>query len=130
MLPLLSEQPRTQPASGSRLHLRSAATAKPEGHTSLYQDIDGLRRGRLLDHRCTIDATGDRHEYEWVTGVPLNGKPRSPQINFVHYRIVRAGTTTCHNAWVTDLVPSAGSVARIVRAGRARWKIENEGSIR
>ena len=86
-----------------------------------------MRRGRLLDHRCTIDATGDRHEYEWVTGVPLNGNPRSPQINFVHYRIVRAGTTTYRNAWVTDLVPTAGSVARIVRAGRARWKIENEG---
>ena len=49
--------------------------AKPEDHISLYQDLDGLRRGRLLDHRCTIDATGDRHEYEWVTGVPLNGNP-------------------------------------------------------
>ena len=53
--------------------------AKPEDHTSLYQDIDGLRRGRLLDHRCTIDATGDRHEYEWVTGVPLNGNPAVPR---------------------------------------------------
>ena len=45
----------------------------------------------------------------------------------MHYRIVRAGTPTYQNAWVTDLVPTAGSVARIVRAGRARWKIENEG---
>ena len=35
--------------------------AKPEDHTSLYQDIEGLRRGRLLDHCGTIDATGDRN---------------------------------------------------------------------
>ena len=120
-----SKQPFIEQVRAARFSF--LLVAKPEDHTSLYQDIDGLRRGRLLDHRCTIDATGDRHEYEWVTGVPLNGNPRSPQINFVHYRIVRAGTTTCHNAWVTDLVPTAGSVARIVRAGRARWKIENEG---
>ena len=101
--------------------------AKPEDHTSLYQDIDGLRRGRLLDHRCTIDATGDRHEYEWVTGVPLNGKPRSPKINFVHYRIVRAGTTTYRNAWVTDLVPTADSVARIVACGTGTLEDRERG---
>jgi hypothetical protein len=122
---LYSKQPFIEQVRAARFSF--LLVAKPEDHTSLYQDIDGLRRGRLLDHRCTIDATGDRHEYEWVTGVPLNGNPRSPQINFVHYRIVRAGTTTYRNAWVTDLVPTAGSVARIVRAGRARWKIENEG---
>ena len=122
---LYSKQPFIEQVRAARFSF--LLVAKPEDHTSLYQDIEGLRRGRLLDHHCTIDATGDRHEYEWVTGVPLNGNPRSPQINFVHYRIVRAGTTTYQNAWVTDLVPTAGSVARIVRAGRARWKIENEG---
>ena len=31
------------------------------------------------------------------------------------------------NAWVTDLVPTADTIAGLVRAARARWKIENEG---
>ena len=34
---------------------------------------------------------------------------------------------TYHNAWVTDLLPTAANVAHLVRAARARWKIENEG---
>ena len=31
------------------------------------------------------------------------------------------------NAWVTDLVPTADNIVQLVRAARARWKIENEG---
>ena len=34
---------------------------------------------------------------------------------------------TYRNAWVTDLVPTTDNIAQLVRAGRARWKIENEG---
>ena len=30
------------------------------------------------------------------------------------------------NAWVTDLVPTTDNIVQLVRAGRARWKIENE----
>lgn len=101
--------------------------AKPKDHRSLYEDVEGLRRGKLLDHCSKTDRKGVRHEYEWVTDLPLNGQPDSPLINFVEYRMVRGEKTTYHNAWVTDLVPSAANVAEVVRAARARWKIENEG---
>ncbi|MDE0025351.1 MAG: hypothetical protein OXP69_13160 [Spirochaetaceae bacterium] len=57
----------------------------------------------------------------------LNGKPDSPRINFIRFRIVSNGEVTYRNAWVTDWVPSAANVAQLVRAGRARWTIENEG---
>ena len=33
----------------------------------------------------------------------------------------------CRNAWVTDLVPTTDNIVQLVRAARARWKIENEG---
>ena len=72
-------------------------------------------------------VTGARHEYEWVTELPLNGSPDSPRINFVQLRIVSGPEVAYHNAWVTDLVPTAANIAQLVRAGRARWKIEHEG---
>ena len=64
--------------------------AKPGDHTSLYQDVDGLRRGNLLNRHAT-DHRGERREYEWVTDMPLNGQPDSPLINFIQFRIVKDG---------------------------------------
>ena len=32
-----------------------------------------------------------------------------------------------HRTWVTDLVPTTDNIVQLVRAARARWKIENEG---
>ena len=69
---------------------------------------------------------GKRHEYEWVTDLPLNGSPDSPRINFIQFRIVKNGKVTYRNAWVTDLVPTTDNIVQLVRAARARWKIENE----
>ena len=34
---------------------------------------------------------------------------------------------TSENAWVTDLTPTSANIVQLVRAARARWKIENEG---
>ena len=100
--------------------------AKPGDHTSLFKDVDGLRRGNLLNRHAT-DHRGERREYEWVTDLPLNGQPDSPLINFIRFRIVKAGKITYRTAWVTDLVSTTDNIAQLVRAGRARWKIENEG---
>ena len=55
---------------------------KPGDHKSLYQDVAGLRRGNLLNRHHTVHR-GERREYEWVTDLPLNGKPDSPLINFM-----------------------------------------------
>ena len=87
--------------------------------------VDGLRRGNLLDRHHTVHR-GKRREYEWVTGVPLNGSPDSPLINFIQFRIIKDGEVKYRNAWVTDLVPTTDNIAQLVRAARARWKIENE----
>jgi len=79
---------------------------------------------------CTEDRD-ERREYEWVTDLPLNGNPDSPHVNIIQFRIVKNGTVTYQNAWVTDLVPDTDTdtdtIVALVRAARARWKIENEG---
>ena len=79
----------------------------------------------MLNRHHTV-RRGKRHEYEWVTDLPLNGSPDSPRINFIQFRIVKNGKVTYRNAWVTDLVPTTDNIVQLVRAARARWKIENE----
>ena len=52
-------------AGPSRLRAARFSFLLAGDHKSLYQDIDGLRRGNLLDR-----LRSRRHEYEWVTVCP------------------------------------------------------------
>ena len=121
---LYSKQPFVEQLTAGRFSF--LLVAKPGDHSNLYKDVAGLRRGNLLNRHHTVHR-GERREYEWVTDLPLNGNPDSPHINFIQFRIVKDGEVTYRNAWVTDLVPTTDNIAQLVRAARARWKIENEG---
>ena len=121
---LYSKQPFVERLRAGRFSF--LLVAQPGDHKSLYEDVDGLRRGNLLD-RLHTEQRGRRHEYEWVTDVPLNGSRNAPRINFIHFQIIKNGKVTQTNAWITDLVPTADNIVQLVRAARARWKIENEG---
>ena len=120
---LYSKQPFVEQVTAKRFSF--LLVAKPGDHKSLYQDLAVLRRANLLD-RHTTEHRQERREYEWITDLPLNGNPNSPHINFIRLRIVKAGKTY-ENAWVTDLTPTSANIVQLVRAARARWKIENEG---
>ena len=122
---LYSKQPFIERLRAARFSF--LLVAQQGDHKSLYEDIEGLRRRNLLDRLHTVQR-GKRYQYEWVTGVPLNGNPDAPLINFIEFWIVEdSGKVNQHNAWVTDLVPTADNIVQLVRAARARWKIENEG---
>ena len=122
---LYSKQPFVERLRAARFSF--LLVAKPGDHKSLYQDVAVLRRGNLLD-RFHSEHRGERREYQWVTELPLNGSPDAPRINFIQFRIVEdSGKVNYRNAWVTDLVPTSANIVQLVRAARARWKIENEG---
>ena len=120
---LYSKQPFVEQVTAKRFSF--LLVAKPGDHKSRYQDLAVLRRANLLD-RHTTEHRQERREYEWITDLPLNANPNSPHINFIRLRIVKAGKTY-ENAWVTDLTPTSANIVQLVRAARARWKIENEG---
>lgn len=122
---LYSNQPFIEELTSKRFSFILAA--KPSDHKSLYQDIEGMRTGKLLDRLQYTDRRGRTHHYEWINGVALNSRLDSPQVNFLEYRLIRDAKTTYHSAWVSDLPISEQNVQQIVQGGRSRWKIENEG---
>jgi len=123
---LYSKQPFIQMLT--RLRFSFILVAKPKDHKSLFEDIAGLRRGKRLECWQYRDKQGRVHRYEWVNAIPLNSSPKSPEVNFVEYWIIgKDGQSGFHNSWVTNIEISKDNVAQIVKGGRARWKIENEG---
>jgi hypothetical protein len=94
----------------------------------LFQDIEGLRRGARLEKLVRPQPKGKGCVYEWVNQLALGADPKSPLVNFVQLCIFDSkGELTYRCSWVTDIKLDVQNVEKVVRAARARWKIENEG---
>ena len=60
-------------------------------------------------------------------GVPLRDSDDAVLGTWIEYALERQGKRTYTNTFFTSLAVTPDHVAEIARAGRARWKIENEG---
>ena len=100
--------------------------AKPNDHKSLYTDIEVLKKDKLVD-TFSVVKKNKTYTYEWINEVHLNGSKDSPKINFAQLSISdKDSKVTYRSAWVTDIEITGDNIEEIIRAGRARWKIENE----
>lgn len=108
--------------------------AKPESHPYM---TEWLAAYPALHSHQTTEIKGKRkekeitHHYQWMNKIPLHGEARAPQVNFFRYEMRTVDskgkeTVVYRNNWVTDIEVTAENVATLVRAGRCRWKIENE----
>jgi len=100
--------------------------AKPTDHKILFQWVEELEPLHGVEHMELLDAKGRRHRYRWVNQVPLNGTRDADHVNFFEYWLIVDQKATYHNSWVTDQQVSKQNVVELVKAGRCRWKIENE----
>ena len=62
----------------------------------------------------------------FVHGVSINEGNQEVQVNFLRYQEIKDGQVLREWTWVTDLPLTANNVERVMRAGRCRWRIENE----
>jgi hypothetical protein len=121
---LYSKQPFIEAAKGARMSF--ILVAKATDHKLLFEwveELTGLGQGGRME---LVDEKGRRHVYRWVNQVPLNGSSNADEVNFFEYWLYVGKKATYHNSWVTDIEVSKSNVVELVRAGRARWKIENE----
>ena len=100
---------------------------KPSSHKTLYKQLPNRRIWstgwvRTRNHRQQIES----HRYQWRNNVPLRAGDDALKGTWIDFEIGRNGERTYHNSFFTSLKVTADNVAAIARAGRARWKIENE----
>jgi len=108
-------------------------TCKPDSHPALYEEIELLAKmgavGHIEDRRWTGKGY-ERWSYDFVQQVPLRGDANTLWVNWCALTIVNetTGEVLYRNAFATNHDLSQGTVRDVVAAGRARWKIENEGN--
>jgi hypothetical protein len=104
------------------LNMRYIIGAKEADHTWLF---DYCKHANAGVH-STTDDEGYQHEYRYVNQAPLNASHEERKVNFLECREISPKNTVKTFTWITDFHLTNNTVERIMRGGRARWKIENE----
>jgi hypothetical protein len=111
-----------------RLNLRFILGVKPGDHHFLFSWVDeALTQGKGTElQRVDADDPEKLHFFRFINQAPLNGSRQDLLVNFLEYWQVDKNDRFTRFSWVTDLAITPENVEEIMRAGRARWKIENE----
>ena len=92
----------------------------------------------LMDHAVDCMAKGETEEFEvlgedrvlrgyrFINQIPLNKTHKDLRINYLEYWEVDKNGKEKNFTWITDITLSRDNVYHVMRAGRARWKVENE----
>ncbi len=96
-----------------------------------YQGYPFIQFNQLSQDRKTKiwiqkDKTHQYH-YEFANNLVLNGQNQDIKVNFVRFKETNLKTgETLTMEWITNIPLSIDNINAVVKAGRARWKIENE----
>ena len=96
---------------------------KPGDHAFLFDWVattPGVQTAQVTDKDGTV------HRFRYLNGAPLNETHFNLAVNFLDYEELRRNGKTQHFTWVTDIPLHEHNLLRLMRGGRARWKIENE----
>ena len=123
---LFSKQPIIENVLRHNMHYLFAA--KPDDHKYMMEWLGMFIK---LNHIEFFDEKGRQHYYEWMNDVPVNGNKDTIQVNFLRCTIRGKNKKGKEeilytNSWVTDLTISQENIKTLVKAGRCRWKNENE----
>lgn len=109
-------------------NLRFILGAKPGDHSFLFEQLDqAIKNGEAVEFAQTKPDRPDiSHNFLFVNGLSLNKSHPDILVNVLEYRQIDAKGKEIRFSWVTDLTLTDENVYEIMRAGRARWRIENE----
>ncbi len=99
---------------------------KEGDHAYLFNQVQRAEHdGRVISYERHDRTAGIRHRFRFVNDVPLNASQAHVRVHCIEYWEI-GDATVQHFSWVTDLRVNKRNVFRLMRGGRARWKIENE----
>ena len=103
--------------------LRYILGAKPGDHQFLFEQLESSKETTY--HEISTDD-GHYHQFRFLNGAALNKSNQDLKVNIIEYRHTDPKGKELNFSWVTNIKVSKINVLKIAKAGRARWKIENE----
>lgn len=123
---LYCHQPLCEAIQAAGMHF--ILVCKPGSHTTLYEWLSGLQPHTLTVRRWT----GRGHQYDnyrYLNDLPLRDGKDALHVNWCELVTTNEqGKVLYRNSFVSDQPIIETNVKEMVRAGRTRWKIENENN--
>lgn len=103
----------------------------PESHATLYQEIDLLTKVdgvAQIVHSVWNGRFREQWRYRYVNSLPIRSGEDACRVNWCELTIRHpsTGELLYQNAFATNFHLSDLRVPQVIRAGRSRWKTENE----
>lgn len=105
------------------LDLRFILGAKVGDHRYLFDWVENTQGTETAEF---VDEKGYHHRFRYHNGAPLNDANSDLKVNFLEYWETTPNGRQQHFSWVTDIPINENNLMELMRAARARWKIENE----
>ena len=123
---LYCHQPMCEAIRAQGMHF--ILVCKPGAHHTLYEWLDGLEPKTLDVRRWTGRAHQFDH-YRYLNDLPLRDGEDARSVNGCELVTTNEqGRVLYRNSFATDHRINEHNVKALVKAGRTRWKIENENS--
>lgn len=97
--------------------------AKPGDHQFLFNELEASENTEY--HEIQADD-GKYHQFRFLNNVSLNKSNQDVKVNVIEYRVTDLKGKEINFSWVTNITVTKTNILKITKAGRSRWKIENE----
>jgi hypothetical protein len=102
-------------------------------HKTLYEWLEFLERSGEVTTVEKKQWDGRKnliYRYRYTSRLPLRDENSSLEVNWCEVTIINEKTEEIiyQNNWITNHKITENNVEEIVKAGRSRWKVENEGN--
>ena len=105
---------------------RSILGVKEGEHAYVFTHVQAAEAaGHVTDYARHDRAAGVIHRFRCINDMPLNASRVDVRVNCMEYWEIGPDQVQ-HCSWVTDVRVSTRNVYKLMRGGRARWKIANE----
>jgi hypothetical protein len=99
---------------------------KPDQHKTLFGQMEGRKQRGLVNTFAFTDDNKTKHYFEYTEKILLFNEYPDFRTTFITYtQTDKKGNTTTFT-WITSLKVNERRLMQIMRAARARWKVENE----
>jgi hypothetical protein len=102
-------------------------------HKTLYDWLKFLERSgeiKTIEKKQWDGRKNLIYRYRYTSSVPLKDEESSLEVNWCEVTVINEKTEEIiyQNNWITNHKITENNVEEIVKAGRSRWKVENEGN--
>jgi hypothetical protein len=99
---------------------------KPDGNKHLFKLFEIRRKNNKLITDHLLKEGKVQYQFYFFNQVSINNANPKVKVNFLYCEQTDEKGKKTTFTWITSLTISTRNVLQIMKAGRARWKIENE----